>query len=181
MATNIVGVTMPTPASDPGISTNGNFTMGGVITTAGGGTWAESGDMHFQWDQGNDNWVTMGSTGALNVASQTNPITGLQTATEQQVTVYNDGTTGTFNIRVRLIEDDLTEWLSSSLQIVVSGGSSESPSESPSLSPSACGDQPQAGGGTAYECSENSNEVSFAVWIPANKYEVPVNFRILPE
>ena len=71
MATNIVGVTMPTPASDPGISTNGNFTMGGVITTAGGGT--------------------------------------------------------------------------------------------------------------AYECSENSNEISFSVWIPAAAFSVPVNFRILPE
>ena len=45
----------------------------------------------------------------------------------------------------------------------------------------ACGDVIQADASTKYECSENSNEVSFAVWIPANKYEVPVNFRILPE
>ena len=45
----------------------------------------------------------------------------------------------------------------------------------------ACGNQPQSGGGTAYECSDNSNEVSFSVWIPSNKIKVPVNFIILPE
>jgi len=45
----------------------------------------------------------------------------------------------------------------------------------------ACGNQPQSGGGTAYECSENSNEASFSVWIPANTFQVPVNFRIIPE
>ena len=38
MATNITGVSMPTPASDPEISPNGNFTMGGVISVAGGGS-----------------------------------------------------------------------------------------------------------------------------------------------
>jgi len=45
----------------------------------------------------------------------------------------------------------------------------------------ACGDQPQSGGGTAYECSENSNEASFSVWIPPAAFSVPVNFRIIPE
>ena len=45
----------------------------------------------------------------------------------------------------------------------------------------ACGDVPQEDGSTLYECSGNSNEASFTVWIPANKFEVPINFRILPE
>ena len=45
----------------------------------------------------------------------------------------------------------------------------------------ACGDVPQEDGSTVYECSDNSNEASFTVWIPANKFQVPVNFRILPE
>ena len=90
MATNIIGVTMPTP----GISPNGNFTMGGVISVSGGGGWNESGDMYFEWDQGTATWVSLASTGALNIAAQTNPVLGLQTETEQQITVYNDGTTG---------------------------------------------------------------------------------------
>jgi len=45
----------------------------------------------------------------------------------------------------------------------------------------ACGDIPQAGGGTVYECSGNSNETDFSVWIPANGCEVPVNFRVKAE
>jgi len=45
----------------------------------------------------------------------------------------------------------------------------------------ACGDLPQADGGTKYECSDNSNEVSFTVWIPAAAFQLPVNFRILPD
>ena len=121
MATNITGVTMPQPVSDPGISPSGSFTMGGQITIAGGGGWAESGDMYFEWDQGTSTWVTMGSTGALNVAAQTNPITGLQTVTEQTVTVYNDGTMGSFQVRVKLIEDDLTTHTTTPVAVVVSG------------------------------------------------------------
>jgi len=121
MATNIVGVTMPTPAGDPNPAPEGNFVMGGQITTSGGGGWAESGDMYFQWDQGTATWTDLASTGALNIAAQTNPITGLQTTEEQQITVYNDGTTGTFNIRVKLIEDDLTEHLSSTQEVTVAG------------------------------------------------------------
>jgi len=45
----------------------------------------------------------------------------------------------------------------------------------------ACGNMPQPDGSTVYECSGNSNEASFTVWIPANAYEVPINFRIVPE
>ena len=45
----------------------------------------------------------------------------------------------------------------------------------------ACGDIPQADGGTVYECSGNSNETSFSVWIPANGCAVPVNFRVKAE
>ena len=120
MATNITGVNQTQPLSDPGISPNGNFVMGGQITTAGGGGWAESGDMYFEWDQGSASWVTLGSTGALNVSSQTNPITGLQTTTEQTITVYNDGTTGSFQVRVKLIEDDQTSYTTTPVDVVVS-------------------------------------------------------------
>ena len=45
----------------------------------------------------------------------------------------------------------------------------------------ACGDVVQEDASTIYECSDNSNEVSLVVWIPANQFQVPVNFRILPE
>lgn len=45
----------------------------------------------------------------------------------------------------------------------------------------ACGDIPQEGGGTVYECSENSNEVAYNFWIPAGRFSVPINFRILAE
>jgi len=100
MATNITGVTMTQPLSDPGIAPNGNFTMGGQIQTAGGGGWAESGDMYFEWDQGTSTWATLGSTGVLNVAAQTNPVLGLQDANEHTITVYNDGTTGSFQVRI---------------------------------------------------------------------------------
>jgi len=45
----------------------------------------------------------------------------------------------------------------------------------------ACGDVPKGGDIVEYECSEFSNEASFTVWIPANKFQVPINFRILPD
>jgi len=112
---------MPTPVGDPAPDPEGNFLMGGQIVTSGGGGWTESGDMYFQWDQGTATWTDLASTGALNIAAQTNPITGLQTTDEQQLTVYNDGTTGTFNIRIKLIEDDLTEHLSSTQEVTVAG------------------------------------------------------------
>ena len=64
-------------------------------------------------------WVDLASTGDLNVAAQTNPVTGLQTTTEQTITVYSDGTAGTFNVRVKLIEDDATEHFSSTQEVTV--------------------------------------------------------------
>ena len=78
MATRITGVNITQPLIDPQIAANDNFILGGRITKAGAGSWSESGDMHFQWDQGTDTWTNLGSTGALNVAVQTNPVTGLQ-------------------------------------------------------------------------------------------------------
>ena len=45
----------------------------------------------------------------------------------------------------------------------------------------ACGDLPQEGGGTVYECSDDSNEISYGFWIPAGKFKVPINFRIVPD
>ena len=45
----------------------------------------------------------------------------------------------------------------------------------------ACGDVVQEDASTLYECSGDSNEASFTVWIPANKFEVPINFRMLAE
>ena len=45
----------------------------------------------------------------------------------------------------------------------------------------ACGDVIQEDSSTIYECSGDSNEVSFSVWIPANAFTVPVNFRIVTE
>jgi hypothetical protein len=44
----------------------------------------------------------------------------------------------------------------------------------------ACGDQPLEGGETEYQCSADSNEVNFSVWIPADAFNVPVLFRIIP-
>jgi hypothetical protein len=109
MATNINGVTMPTPSATVNENAGDSFTMGGVISTVGGGAWAESGDMYFEWDQGTGTWVTIGSTGYLQTAD-TNPILLLQTAVEQQVTIDSDvdGPADAYQIRVKLIEDDLT-------------------------------------------------------------------------
>lgn len=42
----------------------------------------------------------------------------------------------------------------------------------------ACGDVPQQDGTTIYECSDNSNEVSYTFWIPADQFSIPGNFRI---
>lgn len=117
MATNIVGVTMTQPSSTVNISPGNNFTMGGRITTAGGGGWAESGDMYFEWDQGIGSWTTISGSGDLSTQN-TNPKTGLQTTVEQIITVDSDvGASGSFNIRVKLIEDDLTEYTTSPVQV----------------------------------------------------------------
>jgi len=122
MSITISGVNLTQPLSDPGISPNGNFTMGGQLTTQGAGGWADTGIMHFQWDQGTVSWTDLASTGALNIAAQTNPITGLQDTNEHTITVYNDGTTGTFNIRIYVIDEDLDEYYSSTQEIVVASG-----------------------------------------------------------
>jgi len=118
MSTNITGVTMPRPTVDPNIAAGGSFEMGGQITAAGGGGWAESGDMYFEWDQGIGSWATIGGSGDL-YTEDTNPILGLQTATEQIITVKNDGTAGGFQVRVKLIEDDLTEWTTAAVNVTV--------------------------------------------------------------
>ena len=44
----------------------------------------------------------------------------------------------------------------------------------------ACGDVPQEGGGTAYQCSDPSNEASYAFWIPSTGFSAPVQFTIKP-
>ena len=117
MATNITGVSITKPTEDPDMQVDGSFEMGSQIATAGGGGWNESGDMYFQWDQGTATWVDIGESGGL-YTEDTNPITGLQTTTEQTITVYG-GSAGTFNVRIKLIEDDLTEHLSSSVEVTV--------------------------------------------------------------
>ena len=110
MATSIIGVTMPTPAATVNENAGDSFTMGGVISTQGGGGWNESGDMYFEWDQGTGSWTKILATGYLST-QDTNPILTLQTVTEQQVTIDSDaaGPTDSYQIRVKLIEDDATE------------------------------------------------------------------------
>ena len=43
----------------------------------------------------------------------------------------------------------------------------------------ACGNTIQADGSTKYECSANSNEIFYDFWIPAGKFSVPVQFKIV--
>lgn len=45
----------------------------------------------------------------------------------------------------------------------------------------ACGDVPQEGGGTAYQCSDPSNEASFAFWIPSTGFSAPIKFTVKPQ
>ena len=45
----------------------------------------------------------------------------------------------------------------------------------------ACGDIPQADNTTVYECSAPSNEISYSFWIPAGKFSVPVQFRVIAQ
>jgi hypothetical protein len=45
----------------------------------------------------------------------------------------------------------------------------------------ACGNIPQSDGTTKYECSDNSNEVSWDFWIAATGFSAPVKFSIKPE
>ena len=109
MSTNITGVTMPTPSATVNEYAGESFTMGGVITTSGSGDWAESADMYFEWDQGTGTWTTIGATGYLST-QDTNPILTLQTVVEQQITIDSDiaGPEDSYQIRVKIIEDDLT-------------------------------------------------------------------------
>jgi hypothetical protein len=44
-----------------------------------------------------------------------------------------------------------------------------------------CGDVPQQDGSTEYLCSTYSNVISSDFWIPAGEFQVPVEFRIIPE
>lgn len=120
MSTNITGVVMSQPTAPQNISPGDSFTMGGQIVKSGGGGWAESGDMYFEWDQGIDSWTTILGSGDLST-QDTNPIAGLQTTNEQTITVDSDSeASGIFNIRVKLIEDDLTEHTSSPIQVTIS-------------------------------------------------------------
>ena len=45
----------------------------------------------------------------------------------------------------------------------------------------ACGDIPQQDGSLKYECSNDSNEVSYDFWIPVGQFEAPVDFQIVPK
>jgi hypothetical protein len=45
----------------------------------------------------------------------------------------------------------------------------------------ACGDVPLEGGGTEYQCSDWSNEVSYGFWLAPDQFKVPVNFRIISQ
>ena len=127
MSTNITGVTMTQPTQSVNVNPGGSFTMGGQIVKSGGGGWAESGDMYFEWDQGSGSWQTIPSSG--NVSTQnTNPKLGLQTDVEQTITVdVGEAASGNFNVRVKLIEDDLTEYTTSSIQVNINSSSSYKP------------------------------------------------------
>jgi hypothetical protein len=43
----------------------------------------------------------------------------------------------------------------------------------------ACGDIPQEDGTVAYSCSADSNEVSYAFWVPAGTFSIPLEFKIM--
>lgn len=120
MPINITGVIMTQPTQTVNLNPGDSFTMGGQITTEKGGAWAESGDMYFEWDQGIGSWTTIVGSGDLSTQN-TNPILGLQDKNEHTITVDSDiGADGSFNVRVKLIEDDLTEHTTTSIQVNVS-------------------------------------------------------------
>ncbi|MFC1819014.1 right-handed parallel beta-helix repeat-containing protein [Thermodesulfobacteriota bacterium] len=120
--TSITGVTMTTV--DPTtISASGTFTMGATMTTTNGAN--EQGNIYFEWDPvGDGSWTTIGGSSAVAFyTSDTNP-TGLipATPTEQTITVISNGTTGSWNVRVRLVEDDSTEYTTTGVAVTVTGG-----------------------------------------------------------
>jgi len=110
---------MTAPTVDPAINTGGSFTMSGQITTTGTGSWNESGDMYWEWDQGTSTWASIAGTGDLYTLT-TNPVTGLQTTDVQSKTIYSDGTAGSFQVRIKLVEDDLTEHTTTPVDVTVS-------------------------------------------------------------
>ena len=112
MATNITGVTMTAPTTTVNLDAGDTFQMSGQILTAGGGGWNESGDMYFEWDQGTGSWETMPSSGSNLTCPTPNPILTLQTTTIQTRTITADasGPTDSYQVRITLIEDDLTTY-----------------------------------------------------------------------
>ena len=121
MATNITGLAADRPLVDPDIAVNEDFLLGGHLTTSGSGGWNESAEIYFEWDQGTATWVSLASTGALNIAAQGNPTAVLQDTNEHQVTVYSDGTAGSFQVRLKAIEDDATEYTTTPVDVTVTG------------------------------------------------------------
>jgi hypothetical protein len=45
----------------------------------------------------------------------------------------------------------------------------------------ACGNVTQEDSSILYECSDDSNEVSYDFWVPFGGFEVPINFRIIAQ
>ena len=121
MSTNITGLAADRPLVDPAIAVDEDFLLGGHLVTSGGGSWNESAEIYFEWDQGTATWVSLSSTGALNIAAQGNPTAVLQDANEHQVTVYSDGTAGSFQVRLKAIEDDTTEYTTTAVDVTVTG------------------------------------------------------------
>ena len=121
MSTNITGLAADRPLVDPAIAVDEDFLLGGHLLTAGGGGWNESAEIYFEWDQGTATWTSLSSTGALNIAAQGNPTAVLQDINEHQVTVYSDGTAGSFQVRLKAIEDDATEYTTTPVDVTVTG------------------------------------------------------------
>jgi len=109
MSVKIRDVTMTRPSDDITIEAGHSFVMGGQIVTHGGGPfWKESGDMYFEWDQGNGAWVPIDTSGDLYHVTD-NPVAGLQTSEEQTIDIYSDAMAdGTYQLRVKIVEDDGT-------------------------------------------------------------------------
>ncbi|MFC1843314.1 Ig-like domain-containing protein [Thermodesulfobacteriota bacterium] len=124
--TSITGVTMTTV--DPTtIAVSGNFTMGGTMSTTNGAN--ESGNFFFEWDQGTGSWTTIGASGSGELyTNDTNP-TGLiaATSTEQTITVISDGTAGSYQVRITLIEDDNTSYTTTPVTVTVTAGGDTTP------------------------------------------------------
>ena len=113
----ITGVTMTQPNTNISISTYSSFTMSGSMQTGGGKS--ETGDMYFEWDQGTGTWTTITGSGAL-YTNDTNPKTGLPgDSTVYSITVTSDGTTGSYNVRVKVIDSSSSTYTSTSRTVTV--------------------------------------------------------------